>query len=125
MYKDILGDGARIFLINVMSKRKVKIERKIYPNFEELTPEDINKRLERFRVSMNFLFDDGIEFTYDSELDVRYFPGDLSFIDKKKNVVVLSYLEGFSSIEFFIGGDWDDDTEPYLTIPIYDFLAKK
>ena len=125
MYKDILGDGARIFLINVMSKRKVKIERKIYPNFEELTPEDINKRLERFNVSINFLFDDGIEFTYDSGLDVRYFPGDISFVDKKKNVVVLSYLEGFSSIEFFIGGDWDDDTEPYLVIPIYDFLAKK
>lgn len=108
-----------------MSKRKVKIERKIYPNFDNLTPKEINKKLEKFGISMDFLFDDGIEFTYDSNLDVRYFPGDISFIDKSRNLVILSYLEGFSTIEFFIGGDWDDETKPYLVIPIYDFLAKE
>lgn len=120
-----MSNEARIFLINVMSKKIVRIERKIYPSFENLTPAEVNKKLERFKVSVNFLFDDGIEFTYDSTLDVRYFPGDVSFINKEKNIVVLSYLEGFSNIEFYIGGDWDDETEPYLVIPIYDFLAKK
>ncbi len=106
-----------------MSKRKLKIERKIYPDLENsLSPKEINALLSRFKVSLNFLFDDGIEFIYDSSLDVRYFPGDVSFIDKKNGIVVLSYIEGFSSIEFFIGGDWNDETEPYLSIPIFDFL---
>lgn len=109
-----------------MSKRKLKIERRIYPDFENsITPKEINEKLKKFGVSINFLFDDGIEFIYDSTLEVRYFPGDVSFVDKARNVVVLSYLEGFSSIEFFIGGNWADDDSPYLQIPIYDFLRNK
>lgn len=109
-----------------MSKKSEIIKRKIYPDFEKsLSPSQINALLERFKVSINFLFDDGLEFVYDSSLDVRYFPGDVSFVDKKRNIVVLSYVEGFSSIEFFVGGDWDDDTEPYLIIPIFDFLRNK
>lgn len=106
-----------------MSKRKFRIERKIYPDFENsLMPDEINEKLKRFGVSLNFLFDDGLEFIYDPTLDIRHFPGDISFVDKAKNIVILSYVEGFSSIDFFIGGDWDDETEPYLSIAIYDFL---
>ena len=109
-----------------MSKSKLRIERKIYPDLENsLTPKEINEKLQRLGVSMNFLFDDGLEFIYDTTLDVKYFPGDVSFVDKARGVVVLSYLEGFSTIEFFIGGDWNDETEPYLRIPIYDFLRNK
>ena len=109
-----------------MSKKSKIIKRKIYPDFEHsLTPAEINKLLERFKVSVNFLFDDGIEFVYDSGLDIRYFPGDVSFVDKTRNIVILSYIEGFSSIDFFIGGDWDDTSEPYLQIPIYNFLTNK
>lgn len=107
-----------------MGKKSKIIKRKIYPDFENsISPQEINKKLERFNISINFLFDDGIEFIYDSGLDIRYFPGDVSFVDKEKNIVVLSYLEGFSNIEFFVGGDWDDDSEPYLRIPIYNFLT--
>lgn len=107
-----------------MSKKSKIINRAVYPDFENsMTPSEINKLLERFKVSINFLFDDGIEFIYDSSLDIRYFPGDVSFVDKEKNIVILSYLEGFSSIEFFVGGEWDDETEPYIKIPIFDFLS--
>lgn len=105
-----------------MGKKSLKIERKIYPDFEHIKPNEINKCLERFKVQINFLFDDGIEFIYDSGLDIKHFPGDISFVDKQLGVITLSYIEGFSSIEFFVGGQWDDDSEPYLTIPIYNFL---
>lgn len=105
-----------------MDKKKEKIKRKVYPDLSNMTLTEINKRLEKFGVSIDFLFDDGIEFTYNSTLDIRHFPGDISFVDREKNLVVLSYLEGFSSIEFFIGGDWGDEDEPYLNIPIYNLL---
>lgn len=106
-------------------KRSEVIKRKIYPDLDRVDIREVNKKLERFKVSLNFMFDDGIEFTYDSNLDIRYFPGDVSFIDRAKNIVVLSYVEGFSDIEFFVGGDWDDDTEPYISIPIYDFFRNE
>jgi hypothetical protein len=109
-----------------MNNKKIeRVNRKIYPDFENITPSEINKSLERFGISINFLFDDGIEFIYDQTLDIRYFPGDISFIDNQRNIVILSYIEGFSSIDFFIGGDWDDETDPYLTIPIFNFLENR
>lgn len=101
---------------------KQRVCRKIYPDFEHITPKEINSKLERFGVSVDFLFDDGIEFTYAKELDIRYFPGDVSFVDKSRGIVVLSYVEMFGEIEFFVGGDFDETTEPYLSIPIYNFL---
>ena len=101
--------------------KELKIGKNIFPSFDDILPKDINEKLKRFGVSVEFLFEDGISLSYDSEnLDVKYFPGDVSFFDSKTGSRLLTFIENIDELQFYS----DDEENPIIKINICDTLFR-
>lgn len=101
-----------------MKQSKI-IGKSIFPDFEQLTPDLISFNLKEYGVSMEFLFDDGVEFSWDdSILKAKNYPGDISFYSvggDGKEILVLTYIENWDYLMFE-----NASGETILTIPIYE-----
>ena len=101
--------------------KEIKLGKNIFPSFDDILPKDINEKLKRFGVSVQFLFDDGISFSYDSDtIDIKHFPGDLSFFDSKSGSRLLTYVENIDDLEFYS----EDEESPLVKVKICDTLFR-
>lgn len=84
----------------------------------ELTKEllnNYNKILNRYKVSLDYLFMEGsIKLIYSDDYIVKNCFGDISFYDSKGNLI-LSYVENFGKLEFR-----NSLFDTVLEIPIYE-----
>jgi len=60
----------------------------------------IDKFFDRYKMKILWLFEDGVMFEYPPELQVRYDPGDASFVDSTTGALILTYIENFGALEF-------------------------
>lgn len=62
--------------------------------------DEIDKFFDRYGIKFIMLFEDGVVFEYPDTLQVRYDPGDCSFVDSATGALILTYLENFGALEF-------------------------
>lgn len=100
-------------------KTDVTIGKNIFPSFEDILPQKVNEILEKYGVSVQFLFEDGVRFSYDSDrLNIEHYPGDLSFYDSKTNSRLLTFLENIDELQFY----GDDEDIPIIKLEICDTI---
>ena len=98
-----------------MKQQKI-LGKNIYPDIDAKVQENIKNFTKKYGIEVDFLFDDGVLFTYLSEqYDTASCPGDLSFIDTKNKEVAIIYIENFMELEFF-----DNKHNKILSIPILE-----
>jgi len=98
-----------------MEKATVLLNRSVIPDYEDIKWRD---ELKKYGLSVNFLFDGGVQLIYDSDrYDARVIGQDsVEFYDTKTKTLAISYIENFGNIEFYIKSEKD----PILRIPILD-----
>lgn len=96
-----------------MKTCKYRIGKDIYPDLEENIKDKLDSELEKLGIKISFLFDDGVEFEYSSELDVRNSPADVSFYRGVSRL--LTYIESFGKLVFL-----DSEDNELISIPTYD-----
>lgn len=98
----------------INDQRKVRVGKNIYPDFDDL---EWQKALQRFRIEVKFLLDDGVVLSYPENLEPFPSPGDVSFYDTRTKQRVVTWCENFGQIEIF--GPMSED-EPIAVIKILD-----
>lgn len=86
-----------------MKTSKIRIGHNLYPQFDDdgLDYEKVRELAAQYDIGIDFLFEDGIEFSYDSnKYTIRRFPGDVAFYDEENQAVVLYIEDLFGQIEF-------------------------
>ena len=96
-----------------MKTYKYRIGKDIYPDLEKEIKDKLDSELEKLGIKISFLFDDGVEFEYSSELDVRNSPADVSFYQGVSRL--LTYTESFGELIFL-----DSQEKEIIRIPTYD-----
>lgn len=98
-----------------MKQQKI-LGKNIYPDIDLEVQENIDDFTRKYGIEIDFLFDDGILFTYQSgQYDISHCPGDLSFVDSRTKEVSVIYVENFLNLEFF-----DNKHNKILSIPILE-----
>jgi len=98
-----------------MKKQKI-LGKNIFPDIDPNVQENIDKFERQFGIEIDFLFDEGVLLTYQTDqYDTSSCPGDLSFIDVKNKEIVVIFIENFLELEFF-----DNKHNKLLSIPILE-----
>ena len=99
-------------------KKTIIIGKNIYPDIDLDTQKKINSFEKRFGIKIDFLFDEGVQLTYQTDsYDIATCPGDLSFIDSRTKIILITFIESFDELQFFSKTD-----ELLLSIPILEEL---
>lgn len=95
--------------------KEIRLNRSVLPDYD-----DINWRsqLKKLGLGINFLLDDGVILSYDSQQYEAVIIGQdgVDFYDPKTKSLVVSYVENFGYIEFIMYGE----EEPFIKIPILE-----
>ena len=96
-------------------EKVIRLNREVLPDFDDL---EWREKLGRVGIKLKFLLSDGLEIRYDSD---QYEPGlirpdSVEFYDPKTKAFLLSYIENFGFIEFYLGRS----EEPFVRIKILD-----
>ena len=99
--------------------KEVRLERSIWPDVDG--PEEINEFLKKIGVSVNFLLDDGLLFTYPQDKLEPYKSSDatLYFKDVATRDIVFHYYEDFGYLVFEVLGE--EKKLPILEFDINDW----
>ena len=98
-------------------KRTDRIGKNVYIDFSMAsfeTLDKVDKFLEKYKIKIYWLLEDGVIFDYPDNIIVKNYPGDISFFDSATNNLILTYIENFGCVEFLI------DDEVVLSVPILD-----
>ncbi len=95
----------------------------IYPDLENNDVLDkLEKLKENYDLEVEFVFEDGLLFTYDTEkYDIKYFPGDIAFVSKNdnSNIVAVEFLLDAVDIDVLVNFD---QLKTKISIPLLDGL---
>lgn len=96
--------------------RKIKLGENIFPDLSPEVMKDIKKFSDKYKISITFLFDDGVELeSLDNKVDIRTCPGDCCFIDVTTGRMLIEFVENFNELQFF-----NENSELLLKIPILE-----
>lgn len=71
----------------------------IYPDFEAFPLDEFRSFLGKYKITVNFLFDDGLEFTYDeTEVEWKRSPNNGGFYDICGNLI-FTIIDDFGEID--------------------------